>query len=118
MWDYKKNKIDINNVSLRNNKAYWWLCDKGHSFRMQCDRINDNDYKCPYCDMDTLDKHPELLKQFDFDNNPDIDIHYTSCNSKLVANWKCPNCGYTWKSQIASRHSKMDVAHVVMKNQL
>ena len=106
MWDYKKNEVDIKKVSLRNNKAYWWLCDKGHSFRMQCDRINDNDYKCPYCDMDTLDKHPELLKQFDFDNNPNIDIHYTSCNSKLVANWKCSNCGYTWKAQIASRHSK------------
>ena len=106
MWDYKKNDIDINKVSLRNNKAYWWLCDKGHSFRMQCDRINDNEYKCPYCNMDTLDKHPELLKQFDFDNNPNIDIHYTSCNSKLVANWKCSNCGYTWKAQIASRHSK------------
>lgn len=106
MWDYKKNDVDIHKVSLRNNKAYWWLCDKGHSFRMQCDRINDNEYKCPYCDMDTLDKHPELLKQFDFDNNPNIDIHYTSCNSKLVANWKCPNCGYTWKSQINSRHSK------------
>ena len=106
MWDYKKNEVDIKKVSLRNNKAYWWLCDKGHSFRMQCDRINDNDYKCPYCDMDTLDKHPELLKQFDFDNNPDIDIHYTSCNSKLVANWKCPNCGYEWKAQIASRHNR------------
>ena len=106
MWDYEKNDVDINKVSLRNNKAYWWLCENGHSFRMQCDRINDNDYKCPYCDMDTLDKHPELLKQFDFDNNPDIDIHYTSCNSKLVANWKCSNCGYKWKAQIASRHNR------------
>lgn len=104
MWDYEKNEEDISKATLKSIKSYWWKCANGHSFRRQCFRFIESNGECPYCNMDTIDKHPELMKQFDLENNPDIDIHHTSCNSKKIANWKCKKCGYTWKAQISSRH--------------
>jgi len=46
---------------------------------------------------------PELMKYWG--HNPDLDPTELNQFSTEVATWKCPDCGYEWKSQVFSRNT-------------
>lgn len=49
-WDYEKNKITPNRVTLGSKRKVWWKCKKGHSF--ECcigDRTREKGVICPIC---------------------------------------------------------------------
>lgn len=49
-WDYNKNKITPDKVTLGTSKKVWWLCKKGHSFRCSIgDRTREDGVVCPVC---------------------------------------------------------------------
>lgn len=65
-WDYEKNNNSMENMYEKDKtKAYWWKCEKNHSFYgIQCDEVY-----CPVClreaPFDALTEEiPDILEQF------------------------------------------------------
>ena len=53
--------------------------------------------------MDTVAKHPHMVKQWNFKKNIGYDINLTPAGSKDIVWWRCKKCGYEWQAQIDSR---------------
>ena len=46
---------------------------------------------------------PELMQEWDYDNNNGIDPTTVGRGSHLEVSWKCKKCGYIWSTQIYNR---------------
>ena len=117
-WDYDKN-IDLkpDEVSSGSGKRAWWKCSKcGHEWQS----IISNRTKgrnCPKCSRleaakarslpkpgeSLQDKHPELIKEWDYDKNIDLKPDEVSCGSSKKVWWKCSKCGHEWEAMIGDR---------------
>lgn len=107
-WDWMKNNILPSEVAVKSGNAVWWLCEKGHSWKMTlCAR--DRGSKCPYCNNrkvlegfnDLESQNPELVKQWDYEKNtilPSQILH----GSKRVVWWKCEH-GHSWQARVNDR---------------
>ena len=115
-WDYEKNdKLGINPHEYKKNsdKKVWWKCNKGHSYESAiANRTRSEKTCCPYCankkvlkgfnDLSTT--NPELLKEWDYDENNKLGItpdNLTKGSQKKVW-WKCSN-NHLYQSTIPSR---------------
>ena len=112
-WDWEKNNLlglFPDKLSHKSNKKAWWKCAKGHSWdAVICHRTEGQG--CPYCsnkrvlvgynDLGTL--YPELLKEWDYQENIDIKPEEVVIGSAKVVSWVCSLCGYKWKTSIRHR---------------
>lgn len=49
-WDYAKNAISPTDISSYSKIAAWWVCPRGHSYKMTpCDRVAG--HGCPQCNL-------------------------------------------------------------------
>ncbi len=109
-WDKFENILPPNKVSYRSAKKASFICKVcGYHYSA---RIADRSAGsgCPACagkvvrpgvsDLATL--KPELLADWDYEQNPLPPSSYTVQSNKVVA-WKCHICGYKWKAAIYSR---------------
>lgn len=93
------------------NRKVWWLCSKcGYAWE-----ASPNNRKrgsgCPCCsgrvpksgvnDLETL--HPELMKEWDYEKNTELNPHFLLPGSGKKAWWRCVQCGCVWRATIASR---------------
>ncbi len=111
-WDYKQNNgLFPTEVRPHSNKKVFWICSKGHSYKsIISDRTRGKG--CPYCsgnlpikgENDLATKHPELVKEWDFENNSKLPDEYTCGSSKKVS-WICEK-GHKWNSTIKDRVKK------------
>ena len=100
-----------NDISAGRFQTVWWLCPRcGHEWE-----ASPNNRKkgvgCPCCsgrvpksgvnDLATL--HPELLKEWDYQKNADLEPSKLLPGSGKKAWWKCSRCGHEWETVIASR---------------
>ena len=108
IWDNEKNK-DLNPEelsSLSQIKA-WWKCNTcGYEWQSQIKTRTISNGSCPKCrrfsnKKVSVSSVPDLMKYWG--NNPDITPDDVSSYSKRVVNWRCPDCGYTWSSQVFTR---------------
>jgi DNA-directed RNA polymerase subunit RPC12/RpoP len=98
------------------NKAVWWKCKKGHSWKAT---VNSRSRKgkgrkqgggCPYCagkkvlagfnDLETL--NPVVAGEWDNGKNMLTTSQVTVASGKSVW-WKCRKEGHSWRATIASR---------------
>ena len=106
----KNDGLNPNNITLGVGKKFWWKYSKGHEWQA----IIPNRLKgsgCPYCsgllaitgynDLATL--YPELIKEWDFEKNVDIQPNEIKAGSGKKVWWKCSNCGYEWLARITDR---------------
>ncbi|MBR6935778.1 MAG: zinc-ribbon domain-containing protein [Clostridia bacterium] len=111
-WDYEANApLTPHDVTVGSNKKAAWICSKGHKWnaiiyaRSECG--------CPFCsgkkavagetDFGTI--YPDLLKEWNWEDNTGIDPgNYTFGSHKKVS-WKCSKCGYVWNAEIKTRTS-------------
>ncbi len=112
-WDYQKNIISPDKVTLFSSKKRWFLCENGfknHSYdAVVADKYRDLT-SCPYCSNrkvlkgfnDLATKRPDLLIDWDYENNEKTPFEITA-GSKYLANWECHTCGYKWKATVSSR---------------
>ena len=114
-WDYNKNyPIKPEFISYMSNDDVWWICSKGHSFKMSVDKRMQG-RNCPYCssrkllkgfnDLQTWclrESREYLLKEWDYNRNAMLPEDYFR-GSKLKVYWHCPVCGMTWEASILSR---------------
>ena len=124
-WNYDKNgDLKPTQVSLHSNKKVWWKCKKcGNEWITQ---VNDRAYGrgCPVCsgkqrvksfresmylrrginDLATL--RPDLVEEWDSENNGERKPEDFTTGSKERIRWKCKTCGYVWDATIANRAKK------------
>ena len=112
-WDYDKNKITPDSISINSGVKVWWKCNRGHEWEASiANRIKGT--KCPYCSGNNVIKgendlatvNPELLDEWDYESNNKLDIYPDNIkkSSGKKVNWICKKCGYHWISSIANRN--------------
>ena len=110
-WNYDKNdNLTPYDVLAKSNKKVWWLGKCGHEWQATIyERANGTN--CPYCSNEKLltgfndleTRNPELLKDWDYEENGNLkpcDIIY-STNRKVF--WKCSECGNKWSANVYTR---------------
>lgn len=113
-WFFEKNReITPKDVFSKSNKIYWWKCKKGCFYDMQIDIRTIQGCGCPYCAKKRIgfgndfgSKHPELLKEWDYDKNIDLSPSDFFPSSPIKVFWKCKK-GCSYKSTIDNKvHGK------------
>lgn len=111
-WHPTKNgTLSPNDISAGHFKPVWWRCLRcSHEWE-----ASPNNRKkgsgCPCCsgrvpksgvnDLATL--YPELLKEWDFHKNTNLDPKQLLPGSGKKAWWKCSKCGHEWQTAITYR---------------
>ena len=111
-WHPTKNgDLTPNDITAGKFKPVWWLCPKcGYEWQ-----ASPNNRKrgigCPCCsgrvpktginDLATL--YPELLNEWDYERNTELDPRKVLPKSGKHAWWVCSVCGNHWESEIRSR---------------
>ena len=125
-WDWEKNNalsLFPDKIAYKSNKKVWWRCSKGHSWEaVVCHRTDGQG--CPYCsnkkvlvgynDLGSL--YPELLKEWDYQENIDINPEDVVTGSAKVVYWVCSKCGHKWKTSVRHRTQRKDGCPVCAKN--
>ena len=90
-------------------KKVWWLCPKGHSYQMTVNARVSQGQGCIYCAGKKFDetnslasKLPELLSEWDYNKNIDIDPNKIGPRSNKKVWWTCPK-GHSYEARIANR---------------
>lgn len=109
-WDYDKNSLLPEEVSINSAQKFWWKCKNGHEWQTQVS-VRTRGNNCPYCaglriltgynDLATL--RPDLLKEWDYEKNEIVPERIGTGSEKKVW-WKCNN-GHSYLSSIGARNS-------------
>lgn len=113
-WDFNKNSVRPEEVSMGSGQKVWWVCKNGHSYEK---RINNKvrGIGCPYCsnqkvikgENDLATRFPELLIEWDYDKNIISPTEIFPFSNKKYW-WKCSK-GHSWdeapNSRISSKSS-------------
>ena len=112
MWDFDKNEVDPMTLTKRSAATVWWKCSKGHSFQRSVSAFFLHS-TCPICkkEAQSILNYPHVMKYWDCEKNLE-DPANINRNYKQPVNWKCPDCGYEWKSLIRSRTDKCPLCDV------
>ena len=107
-WDYTKNNIQPNEITIGSGQKIWWVCSKGHSYIKNIpNKLKGQN--CPYCNgnrtlsgfNDLCTTHPNLVKEWDFNKNL-IKPNEVSQGSGLKVWWRCDK-GHSFDMTISNR---------------
>ena len=76
-FDAKKNKFTMKDVTVGSDRATWWKCPKGHSYKSSPSRRVSRGSSCGICSHNILKKgyndlattHPEIAREWDYKKN-------------------------------------------------
>lgn len=109
-WHYEKNGVLTPEMYTKGSSVrVWWKCKNNHEWEATISNRTSG-RGCPVCSRnwvktnvnDFATKHPELLLEWDFSQNIDIDPHSVASSSTQKVWWKC-NYQHVWKASIYSR---------------
>ena len=121
MLDSQKNvDIHIEDFSPHSGQYVWWKCEEcGYSWQSRIANMVKNKGNCPKCYRDNMtnnvityrlnkngslaDNYPELLSEWDYDKNLDINPNEILVKSNKKIWWKCQRCGREWQAKVAKR---------------
>lgn len=110
-WNKDKNDgVSVFTIKPFSGRKIHWVCEKGHEWLATVDARTRRLSGCPYCsnqkilsgynDFATL--RPELMKEWNFDKNIDIEPDEVAEYSHYMVWWRCIK-GHEWESTIANR---------------
>lgn len=111
-WDYEKNQIDPDSITRSYRDKIWWKCKNGHSWQTVISaRTRKKGTHCPYCAgnlpveglTDFATTNPELMLDWNFSRNKDIDPKKITAHSGVYVDWKCHFCGHEWRTSVNNR---------------
>jgi len=116
-WDFDKNiGVDPKELLRSYSNEVWWKCskDERHVWKAAVRRRVYNKTGCLYCAGKLVlreesfgAKHPDLMEEWDWDKNGDLDPYNLSCNSNKSIYWVCKNDpSHTWKVDLYHRTRK------------
>ncbi|SDB12751.1 zinc-ribbon domain-containing protein [Butyrivibrio sp. INlla16] len=109
-WDYDRNDdLTPKDVTAGRDLKVWWRCSKGHSWNAYV-YARKAGSGCPVCAgnilipgvNDLAGVRPDLLAEWDYEQNSDKSPEQVAAGSSKVAWWKCSR-GHSWKAAISSR---------------
>lgn len=119
-WDYEGNKgLTPDKITVNNSKQVCWICPTCHHHWKAGVAPRNKGTGCPKCAdrQRTLskykriirekgsfaDNYPELLKEWDYEQNIGLDPNMLPphCGKKVW--WICCNCGHSWPATIDAR---------------
>jgi very-short-patch-repair endonuclease len=100
-WDHEKNNPrDPENITAVLTNTYSWICKEGHDFtRLLKSMVKDT--SCNRC-QSIHKTHPELLKEWDYEKNSEINPLEIRQGSGISLWWICEN-GHSWSASIVRR---------------
>ena len=111
-WDYEHNgKIQPKDVIAGSNKSYYWICDRGHSYKAPVSsRLRGRG--CPYCagikvligfnDLTTI--KPQIASEWHSTLNGTLQPTDVSYGSNKKVWWQCKrHTEHIWQATISSR---------------
>ncbi|QKF93881.1 restriction endonuclease type II-like protein [Fadolivirus algeromassiliense] len=109
-WNYEKNgDLKPNQCFPASNKIVWWKCDKGHEWQTAISARTLKKSSCLYCvniavtnDDSFGNKHSNLLVEWNYDKNINIDPYKLSEYSHKKVWWKCDK-NHEWYCNIYNR---------------
>ncbi len=112
-WDYEENEYGPEYYTNGSAEVVSWRCHKcGHKWKTPiCNRTRDYRSGCSLCSGKTIVSGvndlptimPELMQDWDYENNTGIDPTTVGRGSHEYVSWKCHKCGYTWEAQVYNR---------------
>jgi hypothetical protein len=113
-WDFEKNTLKPEAITIASHDKVWWKCDLGHSWKAAVfSRTKENGSGCPYCtgrlvlsgfnDLATL--KPKLAKQWYQPLNGDLTPDKVTLGSNKKVWWQCSE-GHVWQAYIYARTKK------------
>ena len=108
-WNYKRNEAKPFDYIPGSEKEVWWICPKGHEYKRKV-FLQVASQVCPICSKreivegvnDLWTMHPDLMHEWDYGKNKDIDPQKVGDNSGKAVWWICPK-GHSYKKSIRSR---------------
>ena len=112
-WHPTKNgSLRPTDVTKYSAKKVWWQCPNGHEWQASVEmRVNSSSFsQCPYCTNkkvwtgynDLAHCCPELLTEWDYEKNTDIDPNCFPKSSPKKVWWKCLK-GHSWQTSPNNR---------------
>lgn len=116
-WDYSKNKIKPNDLTIGSNEKVWWKCCLcSYEFEMVIKQRKKS--KCPICTkketakdkrleavakkgLSLFDEHPLLMEEWDLIKNK-INPNEITSGSNYMAYWEC-KFGHKWIAKVYNR---------------
>lgn len=101
MWD-SSNELNLADARTYMSESAKFVCEKGHHFSRAI-RTFVKDQSCPFCMLDSVAKHPEMMRFWDVSKNIKQNPNLLSVHASEHANWLCQKCGYSWNTEINTR---------------
>ncbi len=107
-WDFEKNAdISPENVAEHTNRKVWWKCKRGHRWQAPV-YVRTAGKGCPVCSgrkilagfNDLASQRPEMLMEWDYEKNTDVNPTEVSVYSHRKVWWK-GTCGHRWQASVA-----------------
>ena len=111
LWDDSKNERSFDSFGEGSIYNAWWKCPEcGYEWTEPIVNVVRRKKKCPRCRERYLSiiNNAPIMKYWDWDKNKRIDPGTLKANSKIKANWKCPECGYEWQDYVSSVSKKKE----------
>jgi DNA-directed RNA polymerase subunit RPC12/RpoP len=107
-WHLQKNKLTPEEVTYGSGKKVWWICEKGHEWKVEVSKRTKG-INCPYCSNkkvligynDLATTHSDLAKQWHPQKNKLTPEEVTYGSGKIIW-WKCEK-GHDWKTSVNKR---------------
>ena len=115
-WDQKKNgDLTPQQVTSGSDKEVWWICEKGHEWKVSVMNRTRRGDGCPYCsnrkvlagfnDLATI--APGVAAQWHPSRNGSLMPQDVVAGSGRIVWWQCP-LGHEWESAISKRVLRQD----------
>ena len=121
-WDFEKNVMEPTEITAGTTRAASWICSKCGFGWSASVLSRSRGSGCPRCGREAaqranrekaiqeqgtlFDKHPELMVEWDWEKNTQLNPKELSAGSSEKAWWVCSICGRSWCTQIRVRTKK------------
>ena len=109
-WDYEKNGVGPETVTMGSTKKYWWKCQKNHSWQATPNSRTCKNTGCPVCANkkiiaginDLASSHPGLATEWNYEKNGSLNPTSVSTKSNRNVWWKC-QLNHEYQARISAR---------------
>ena len=112
-WDYRRNGgLTPNDITYSGKQKYWWICNKGHSYKMELNHRTLMNCGCPYCSNnshnvlvgfnDLESQYPWVAEEWDYEKNYPITPREVQAHANIKVWWK-GKCNHEWRANIDNR---------------
>lgn len=109
-WHKTKNgDLKPSEIYCYSKQPVWWKCNIcGNEYSTSVVNRTKHNSKCRKClyvteENNLKSNNPDLMEEWDFSKNNEIDPTFVSSGSAKKVWWKCKICGYEWQSRISHR---------------